>query len=91
MMEDQKRIFSKNLKRLIDKNEKTQAEIAKEIGILPQTLNTWTQGIAIPRMGSVQMLADYFKVPKSALLEEVPVPSISSRDGSGEVLPPLTA
>ena len=47
----QKKIFSENLNRLLQDRDKTQSEVAKEIDVSPQTFNTWTQGIAIPRMG----------------------------------------
>ena len=68
--ERQRAIFSKNLNRLLDLTEKSQKEVAEAIGVMPQTFNTWTQGIAIPRMGKLQMLADYFQIPKAALLED---------------------
>lgn len=66
----QKAIFSENLNSYIAKSEKTQLEIAKSIGISPQTFNTWCKGIAIPRMGKVQALADYFNINKSDLIED---------------------
>ena len=65
----QKKIFSENLNRLLQDRDKTQSEVAKEIDVSPQTFNTWTQGIAIPRMGKIQRLADYFHVEKSALVD----------------------
>lgn len=68
--EQQKKIFSKNLNKLISKTGKTQKEIADSIGVNPQTLNTWCTGNALPRMGKVQKLADYFDVSKSTLLED---------------------
>ena len=43
----QKEIFSKNLNSYISNSGKTQAEIAKNIGVSPQTFNTWCKGIAI--------------------------------------------
>ena len=71
MSEDkQKEIFSKNLNSYIDASGKTQLEIAKSINVSPQTFNTWVKGIAIPRMGKVQALADYFHINKSDLIEE---------------------
>ena len=66
----QKRIFSENLKRLMEEQNLTQADVAKSIGVSPQTFNTWVRGIALPRMGKIQRLADYFRVDKSDLLEE---------------------
>ena len=67
---DQRKIFSKNLNNLIAENGKTQKEIADAIHVSPQTFNTWCKGIALPRMGKVQALADYFYIKKSDLLEE---------------------
>ena len=68
--EKQQIIFSNNLNRLVRDSGKTQKEIADKIGVSPQTFNTWCQGIAIPRMGKIQALADYFGVWKSDLLDE---------------------
>lgn len=68
--DEQQRIFTKNLNRYIELSQKTQREIADAIGVSPQTFNTWCQGIAIPRMGKIQALADYFNINKSNLIEE---------------------
>ena len=68
--EKQKQIFSRNLLRYVEKSEKTQKEIADAINVSPQTFNTWCQGIALPRMGKVQALADYFHINKSDLIDE---------------------
>lgn len=62
MSNNQKEIFSKNLKRLVSNSNLSQREIAININISPQTFNTWINGIAIPRMSSIQLLADFFKV-----------------------------
>ena len=67
---EQRKIFSKNLNRYLAYSGKLQKEVADAIGVSPQTFNTWTQGIAVPRMGKVQLLADYFHIQKSDLLEE---------------------
>lgn len=69
---EQKMIFSTNLNRLLSATGKTQKEVAEVIGVSPQTFNTWCRGIALPRMGKVQRLADYFGVNKSDLIDEVP-------------------
>lgn len=68
--DEQKKIFSKNLNHYIEKTQKTQKEIADAIEVSPQTFNTWCQGIAIPRMGKVQRLADYFNIGKSDLIDD---------------------
>lgn len=67
---DQKKIFSKNLNYFLSQTNKTQKEVADAISVSPQTFNTWCQGIALPRMGKVQKLADYFHIEKSDLIDE---------------------
>ena len=82
--DEQKRIFSRNLKRYMNIVDKPQSEVAKAIGVSPQTFNTWFNGIALPRMGKVQALADYFHCYKCDLIEDKPaaVPSSDGRAGS---------
>ena len=67
--DEQKKIFQKNLLRYLNQSKKTQREVAHAINVSPQTFNTWCQGIAIPRMGKIQLLADYFNIGKSDLVE----------------------
>ena len=74
----QQKIFTKNLNRLIEQRDLTQTEIADAIGVSQQTFNTWCRGLAIPRMGKIQALADYFGVKKSDLLEEKESKPVSS-------------
>lgn len=64
----QKEIFRRNLLRYLGTTP--QAEVAKAINVSPQTFNTWCQGKALPRIGKVQSLADYFGINKSDLIEE---------------------
>ena len=71
MMDEQKRIFSQNLARLLSKKGVTQVDAAKVIGVSPQVFNSWMKGIAIPRVGKLERLAEYFDVYKSELLEPV--------------------
>lgn len=80
MSSNQKEIFSKNLKRLVTNSNLSQREIAISINVSPQTFNTWINGIAIPRMTSIQLLADYFNVEKSDLIENENVPKMEHHD-----------
>lgn len=66
----QKKIFSKNLNKYISRSGKKQNEIAADIKVIPQTLNSWCTGQAMPRIGKIQLLANYFGINKSDLLEE---------------------
>ena len=66
----QKQIFAQNLTYYLNLHNKSQKEVADAINVSPQTFNTWCQGIALPRMGKVQLLADFFHISKSDLLDE---------------------
>ena len=85
---EQRLIFKKNINKLIDNSPYNQKEIAEKIGVSPQTFNTWTQGKAIPRMGKIQLLADFFQVDKTDLLEEFNA-NISPIDLSDRVAIPV--
>lgn len=67
--EEQKRILSKNLRYYLEINNKTQKEVADAIGVSTQTFNTWCMGIAVPRIGKVELLARYFGILKSDLID----------------------
>jgi len=67
---EQRIIFSNNLKKYVSQSGKSQKDIADDINVSPQTFNTWMKGIAIPRMGKIQKLADYFHINKSQLMEK---------------------
>nr|DAP44936.1 MAG TPA: Repressor protein CI [Caudoviricetes sp.] len=87
MSDEQKNIFSNNLKYYMSINDVSQIEVANKIGVSPQTFNTWIQGIALPRMGKVQMLADYFGIRKSDLIEERQ--NVTKQKSKGVVIPVL--
>lgn len=75
----QKKVFSQNLRRYLDLSMSTQKEIAAKMGVSPQTFNTWCTGVALPRMGKIQQLADLFGIEKSDLIdikERTKLPSI---------------
>lgn len=63
-------IFAKNLSYYIERSGKTQKEIAEALNVATSTLNNWVMGNKYPRMGSVEMLANYFGIQKSDLIEE---------------------
>lgn len=66
---EQKRIFANNLRDALNRSGKQQIEVARAIGVSQQTFNTWCRGIALPRMGKLEKLANYFGIRKSALID----------------------
>lgn len=65
-----KEIFAKNLKYYIDRSGKNQAEIAEIVGVSKATLTNWIQATKYPRIDKIEMLANYFGILKSDLIED---------------------
>ena len=71
---EQVEIFARNLTYWVAKRKRetgqSQKEIAVAMGFLPTTFNTWCNGKAMPGMGKVQAISDYFGIKKSDLLDD---------------------
>ena len=78
--DDYKKIFSKNLKYYMDLNSKNQMDLMNDLHLSSSTVSNWCTGLKLPRMDKVQMLADYFKINKSDLIEEKPLTSRDQKD-----------
>ena len=65
-----RKIFSRNLKRLLELNDKQAADIVKDLGIPFSTVSNWINGLKMPRMGKIELLADYLHCEKSDLIED---------------------
>lgn len=63
-------VFAKNLTYYVERSGKTKKEIAEIIGVAASTFNDWTKGKKYPRINKIEMLADYFGVLKSDLIEQ---------------------
>lgn len=61
--------ISENIKKLILEKGVTQTELAKALGVNESTVGKWLLGKAIPRMNTIEKLADYFNVPQYLILE----------------------
>ncbi|MBQ9969040.1 MAG: helix-turn-helix transcriptional regulator [Oscillospiraceae bacterium] len=79
---DNKAIFSANLKRYMELNQKSRKEICDALGFNYYTFSDWVNGKKYPRMDKIERLAGYFGIQKSDLIEPVPTitkTSFSSR------------
>ena len=65
-----KRLFSQRLVSIMQENNINQVELSKILGVSESTVGKWILCKAIPRMGVIQTLSDYFHVGKSYFLEE---------------------
>lgn len=68
--EEYKKIFSKNLNFFLELNGKTQIDLINDLGLNKSAVSTWCNGTRLPRMDKVDMLAKYFGVNRSDLLED---------------------
>ena len=65
-----KKIFSKNLNYYMEKNQKTQSDIINDLGFNKSAVSTWCNGTRLPRMDKVDILAKYFDINRSDLIED---------------------
>lgn len=78
-MSDIKKIFARNLLRLLEENRETQADLAEKMKVAPSSVSGWCTGAKMPRMDKVEWLASHFNVSRSDLIEDQsvkpPIPS----------------
>ena len=84
-IEDIKATFSKNLKYFLELNDKQPVDLVNDLKLPFSTVSNWVNGTKMPRMGNVELLAKYFGIEKSDLLEE------KNKDGHGYYINPETA
>ena len=65
-----KNVFATNLKYYMELNEKTRRDICAALGFSYYTFSDWVNGKKYPRLDKVEMLANYFGIQKSDLIEE---------------------
>ena len=65
-----KDVFAKNLKKYMQLNGKTRNEVCHALGLKYTTFADWVNGRKYPRMDKIEMLANYFGIKKSDLIED---------------------
>ena len=75
-----KAILSKNLKYYIERSGKDRRELAETWGFPYSTVTEWINGKKYPRIDRIEIMADYFGIQKSDLIEEKEKP-IDTDDG----------
>lgn len=63
-------IFSKRLRYYLQKNDMTQVELAKKLGVGTTSVYNWCNGIKAPRMDKVDAMCNLFNCKRSDLIEE---------------------
>lgn len=65
-----KAIFARNLKRYIEQSGKTRKELADIWGFPYSTVTEWLTEKKYPRIDRIEIIADYFGILKSDLIED---------------------
>ena len=65
-----KETFAKNLSYYLNRCGKDQKEVAEVVGVAPSTFNEWVKAKKYPRIDKIEMLANFFGVLKSDLIED---------------------
>ncbi|HEL1843038.1 TPA: helix-turn-helix transcriptional regulator [Streptococcus suis] len=84
---ENKDIFSKNLKYYMDKKGVDRNQLCSDLDLKYTTVRDWIKGITYPRIGKIELLANYFGINKSDLIEEKStIPSATPKTVSDDVL-----
>lgn len=65
-----KETMSKNLKYYVEKSGKTQKDLCEIFGVATSTFNDWMKAKKYPRIDKIEIMAKYFGILKSDLIEE---------------------
>lgn len=68
-----------SVKELRARKNKTQREVAKDLGISTQTYNAWEKDISKVKISKVQALAEYFGCQLSEIFFAKPLENYSSK------------
>ncbi len=69
MENDNRNVFANNLRYQMLINRKTRKDISDALGVSYFTVSDWVNGKKYPRMDKVELLASYFGIQKSDLIE----------------------
>lgn len=62
--------IARNIRAVRTRNNLTQEEFGEIVGVSSMAVSQWETGRAVPRMGAVQKISDYFHISKGALIDE---------------------
>ena len=65
-----KKIMARNIKHYMEINNLSRKEVCQAIGVKYTTFTDWINGNVYPRIDKIELMANYFGVSKSDLVED---------------------
>lgn len=65
-----KEVMAKNLHYYVERSGKTQKELCEIFGVATSTFNDWMKAKKYPRIDKIEIMANYFRILKSDLIED---------------------
>ena len=65
-----KKIMARNIQYYLELNHKDRNDLVRDLGFKYTTISNWLQGLKYPRIDKIEILANYFGINKSDLVEE---------------------
>lgn len=86
-----KKIMAKNIRRFMKIHDKTRNEMCDALGVKYTTFTDWINGNTYPRIDKIELMANYFGVNKSDLVEDrsLSLSSESFVSTTGKLIPLL--
>ena len=75
-----KEVMARNIKKYMDRKGVTAAEVCRALNFKTNTFSNWITAKIYPRIDKIEMLAEYFGVAKSALVEDSENIVLSSKE-----------
>lgn len=66
---ENKKIMASNIKYYMEKNNLTRQDLCNALGVKYTTLTEWIKGNSYPRIDKIELMANYFGISKSDLVE----------------------
>lgn len=83
-----KKIMAKNIQYYMDLYNKTRNDICQDLGIKYTTFTDWIKANTYPRIDKIELMANYFNIEKSDLIEEHNKESVQSRPLPSNIILP---
>ena len=64
-------VLAKNIRRLLEEQDKSQAELARYLGVSKTAVTKWVRGLSDPRIDKVDKMCEFFNCSRADLMYEV--------------------